>query len=111
MKFEPLVFYENTNLKVSNFYLKKFEAIFSLLRRKHSKEVILNALYDLIKSNYSIKIIKMIFEKISHLIKKVFLPSKNRILNRNHSIAYGEKFEDNKNSFDLIKPIVYSNSF
>jgi hypothetical protein len=56
----------------------------------------------------------MIFEKISHLIKKVFLPEKNKFFNLRNTISFGnEKIEENnKNSFDLIIPnVIYKNYF
>jgi len=77
-----------------------------LLRRKYSKEVILNSIYDLIRSNYSIKIIKLIFEKISKLIHKVFLPIKSGNSLRN-TISFGERIDELKNSFDLSFPKVF----
>ena len=50
----------------------------------------------------------MIFEKISHLIKKVFLPEKNKFFSLRNTISFGnEKIEENnKNSVDLIIPNV-----
>jgi len=78
-----------------------------LLRRKHSKEVILNSIFDLIKSNYSIKIIKLIFEKIAKLIHKVFLPIKSGGSLRN-TISFTDRVEELKNSFDLSFPKVIS---
>ena len=79
-----------------------------MLRRKHSKEVILNSVYELIKNNYSIKIIKLIFDKIAKLIHKVFLPLKsNKTLNNyRNTISFGEKVEELKNSYDLVVPKV-----
>ena len=69
--FDPLIYYEYAD--------SKFDALINLTRRKHSKEVIINGLYEMIKSNKDIKLIKQIFECIVKQIVKNHLKSSNSI--------------------------------
>lgn len=96
--FDPLIYYENIQIK--------YEAIFNSLRRKNSKEVILKALYDMIKSGYSVKILKIIFNKIvKHLHKNLY--NKKTVLSRYSSGMIGDNDQiDKKNSYELINPKV-----
>ena len=48
----------------------KYEALINLTRRRHSKEVIINGLYEMIKSNKDIKLIRQIFKSIQINKKK-----------------------------------------
>ena len=69
--FDPLIYYEYAD--------SKFDALINLTRRKHSKEVIINGLYEMIKRNKDIKLIKQIFECIVKQIVKNHLKSSNSI--------------------------------
>ena len=60
--FDPLIYY--------NYATSKFDALINLNRRKHSKEVIINGLYEMIKTNKDIKLIKQIFNCIVKQIVK-----------------------------------------
>ena len=57
----------------------KYEALINLTRRKHSKEVIINGLYEMIKSNRDIKLIRQIFKCIVKQIVKNHLKHSNSI--------------------------------
>ena len=89
----------------------KYKAIYNLLRRKNSKETILRALYDLIKSKYSIKILISLFNII---IKRLYKSNnKKRKSVQNHEINSLIDSSNNKNnnsdlfSFELLNPKVY----
>ena len=69
--FDTLIYYEYAD--------SKFDALINLTRRKHSKEVIINGLYEMIKSNKDIKLIKQIFKCIVKQIVKNHLKSNNSI--------------------------------
>ena len=69
--FDTLIYYE--------FADSKFEALINLTRRKHSKEVIINGLYEMIKSNKDIKLIRQIFKCIVKQIVKNHLKHNNSI--------------------------------
>ena len=69
--FDTLIYYE--------FADSKYEALINLTRRKHSKEVIINGLYEMIKSNKDIKLIRQIFKCIVKQIVKNHLKHNNSI--------------------------------
>ena len=69
--FDTLIYYEYES--------SKFEALINLTRRKHSKEVIINGLYEMIKSNRDIKLIRQIFKCIVKQIVKNHLKHNNSI--------------------------------
>ena len=69
--FDTLIYYE--------FADSKYEALVNLTRRKHSKEVIINGLYEMIKSNKDIKLIRQIFKCIVKQIVKNHLKHNNSI--------------------------------
>ena len=69
--FDTLIYYEYAD--------SKFEALINLTRRKHSKEVIINGLYEMIKSNRDIKLIRQIFKCIVKQIVKNHLKHSNSI--------------------------------
>ena len=69
--FDTLLYYEYAD--------SKYDALINLTRRKHSKEVIINGLYEMIKSNKDIKLIKQIFKCIVKQIVKNHLKSSNSI--------------------------------
>jgi hypothetical protein len=80
--------------------------VFNLIRRKNSKDVIIHALFEMIRSNYSIKILKIIFNKIvKHLQKNLY---NKKALARGSSMIVGNDavHEDKKNSYDLTNPQV-----
>ena len=60
--FDPLIYY--------TYCYSKFDALVNLTRRKHSKEVIINGLYEMIKSKKDIKLIRQIFKSIVKQIIK-----------------------------------------
>ena len=60
--FDPLIYY--------TYSYSKFDALVNLTRRKHSKEVIINGLYEMIKSKKDIKLIRQIFKSIVKQIIK-----------------------------------------
>ena len=57
----------------------KYEALVNLTRRRHSKEVIINGLYEMIKSNKDIKLIRQIFKCIVKQIIKNHLKNSSSI--------------------------------
>jgi len=57
----------------------KYEALINLTRRRHSKEVIINGLYEMIKSNKDIKLIRQIFKCIVKQIIKNHLKNSSSI--------------------------------
>ena len=86
--------------------------MFNLIRRKNSKETILNGLFELIKSNYSIKILKIIFNKIVRRLYKTIYDQKNLSNDSNQLLSGDILLMANKNnssqpnSCDLINPKV-----
>ena len=56
ISFDPLIYYDNC--------VSKYDALINLTSRKHSREVIINGIYDMVKSNRDIKLIKQIFKSI-----------------------------------------------
>ena len=60
--FDPLIYY--------TYCYSKFDALVNLTRRKDSKEVIINGLYEMIKSKKDIKLIRQIFKSIVKQIIK-----------------------------------------
>ena len=60
--FDPSIYYDYSD--------SKYDALVNLTRRKHSKEVIINGLYEMIKSNKDIKLIRQIFKSIVKQIIK-----------------------------------------
>lgn len=91
--FDPMIYYENTGVK--------YEAVFNLIRRKHSKDVIIHAMHEMIKSNYSVKIIKVIFNKIVKQLHKNLFNNKNMLGNRIIQTQNTHDFEERRNSYDL----------
>ena len=77
--FDTVIYYEYAD--------SKFEALINLTRRRHSKEVIINGLYEMIKSNKDIKLIKQIFKCIVKQIVKNHLKNSNAVKMN----AYAEK--------------------
>ena len=69
--FEPQIYY--------TYCYSKFDALVNLTRRKHSKEVIINGLYEMIKSNKDIKLIRQIFKSIVKQIVKNHLKNNRAI--------------------------------
>ena len=69
--FDAVIYYEYAD--------SKFEALINLTRRRHSKEVIINGLYEMIKSNKDIKLIRQIFKCIVKQIVKNHLKNSNAI--------------------------------
>ena len=69
--FDTLLYYEYAD--------SKYEALINLTRRKHSKEVIINGLYEMIKSNKDIKLIRQIFKCIVKQIVKNHLKNNNAV--------------------------------
>ncbi len=82
--------------------------MFNLIRRKNSKDVIIYSLYEMIKSNFSIKILKLIFNKIAKQLGKNFYNRKT--FRATSSITNDILAADNdalkKNSYDLTNPQV-----
>jgi hypothetical protein len=91
--FEPLIYYENVSIK--------YEAVFTLIRRKNSKDVIIHALYEMIKASYSIKILKIIFNKI---VKQLHKNLYNKSIIGNFGNLTSNETEEKKNSFELLNP-------
>ena len=56
--FDPMIYYDNAS--------SKYEALLNLTRRKNSKEVIMHGLYELVKSNKNVRLIKEIFASIAN---------------------------------------------
>lgn len=74
--------------------------MFNLIRRKNSKEVILNSLYDLIKSKYSVKTINIIYQKIvTNLYKTLYDKSLQEFNNSIENLS--------KNSSEIVNPRQY----
>ena len=69
--FDPLIYYTYSD--------SKFDALVNLTRRKHSKEVIINGLYEMIKSKKDIKLIRQIFKSIVKQIIKNHLKNNRAI--------------------------------
>ena len=80
--FDTLIYYEYAD--------SKFEALINLTRRKHSKEVIINGLYEMIKSNRDIKLIRQIFKCIVKQIVKNHMKHNNSIRLTAHNEKKGE---------------------
>ena len=66
--FDTLIYYEYAD--------SKYEALVNLTRRKYSKEVIINGLYEMFKSNKDSKLIRQIFKCIVKQIVKNLKHSK-----------------------------------
>ena len=69
--FDPLIYYTYSD--------SKFEALVNLTRRKHSKEVVINGIYEMIKSKKDIKLIRQIFKSIVKQIVKNHLKNSRAI--------------------------------
>ena len=69
--FDPLIYYTYSD--------SKFDALVNLTRRKHSKEVVINGIYEMIKSNKDIKLIRQIFKNIVKQIIKNHLKNSRAI--------------------------------
>ena len=69
--FDTLLYYEYAD--------SKYIALINLTRRKHSKEVIINGLYEMIKSNKDIELIRQIFKCIVKQIVKNHLKNNNAV--------------------------------
>ena len=69
--FDPQIYY--------TYCYSKFDALVNLTRRKHSKEVIINGLIEMIKSNKDIKLIRQIFKSIVKQIVKNHLKNNRAI--------------------------------
>ena len=69
--FDPLIYYTYSD--------SKFDALINLTRRKHSKEVIINGLYEMIKSGKDIKLLRQIFKCIVKQIIKNHLKNNRAI--------------------------------
>ena len=69
--FDPFIYYIYSD--------SKFDALVNLTRRKHSKEVIINGLYEMIKSKRDIKLIRQIFKSIVKQIIKNHLKNNRAI--------------------------------
>ena len=69
--FDPLIYYLYSD--------SKFDALVNLTRRKHSKEVIINGLYEMIKSGKDIKLLRLIFKCIVKQIVKNHLKNNKAI--------------------------------
>ena len=85
--FDPLIYYTYSD--------SKFDALINLTRRKHSKEVIINGLYEMIKSKKDIKLIRQIFKSIVKQIIKNHLKN-NRAIRLN-------KFTEQKSEMLMSK--------
>lgn len=66
MYFDPNVFYEYSPIE--------YQAIFHLIRRKDSKNAVINGIFDLIKKKNSVKIIKLIFSRLVSDYKLLLKP-------------------------------------
>ena len=84
--------------------------MFNLIRRKNSKDVIIYALFEMIKSKYSIKILKLIFNKIVKQLHKNFYNNKKMLRGTSVMINDGsgtnESDSNKKNSYELTNPQV-----
>jgi hypothetical protein len=80
--FDAVIYYEYAD--------SKFEALINLTRRRHSKEVIINGLYEMIKSNKDIKLIRQIFKCIAKQIVKNHLKNSNAIKMNAYTEQRGE---------------------
>jgi hypothetical protein len=80
--FDAVIYYEYAD--------SKFEALINLTRRRHSKEVIINGLYEMIKSNKDIKLIRQIFKCIAKQIVKNHLKNSNAIKMNAYTEKRGE---------------------
>jgi hypothetical protein len=60
--FDPQIYYETSSTK--------YEAVFNLIRRQNAREVIIQALFKMIESNFSFKVMKVIFNKIVKTLQK-----------------------------------------
>jgi hypothetical protein len=84
--------------------------VFNLIRRKNSKDVIIYALFEMIKSKYSIKILKLIFNKIVKQLHKNFYNNKKMLRGTSVMITDGSVTNDTdsnkKNSYELTNPHV-----
>ena len=89
--FDTLIYYEYES--------SKFEALINLTRRKHSKEVIINGLYEMIKSNKNIKLIRQIFKCIVKQIVKNHLKHNNSIKLNPITEKKGEQLMNQLESF------------
>ena len=69
--FDPLIYYTYAD--------SKFDALVNLTRRKHSKEVLINGLYEMIKSQKEIKLLRQIFKSIVKQIIKNHLKNNRAI--------------------------------
>jgi hypothetical protein len=87
--------------------------VFNLIRRKNSKDVIIYALFEMIKSNYSIKILKLIFNKIVKQLHKNFYNNKKLFRGSSVMITDGlgtnENDSNKRNSYELTNPQVKYN--
>ncbi len=99
--FDPCVYYENSDVKVRLLLLpSQYECVFNLIRRKNSKDVILNSLFDLIKFKYSVETINVIYQKIvTNLYKTLYDKSLQKF---NYSIE-----NLSKNSNEIVNPRQY----
>jgi hypothetical protein len=89
--FDTLLYYEYAD--------SKYDALINLTRRKHSKEVIINGLYEMIKSNKDIKLIKQIFKCIVKQIVKNHLKNSNSIKLNPNTEKKGELLMSQLESF------------
>ena len=82
--------------------------MFNLIRRKNSKDVIIYSLYEMIKSNYSIKILKLVFNKIAKQLGKNFYNKKNfrGSTTITNDLLVTENETGKKNSYELTNPQV-----
>ena len=80
--FDTVIYYEYAD--------SKYEALINLTRRRHSKEVIINGLYEMIKSNKDIKLIRQIFKCIVKQIVKNHLKNSNAVKMNAHAEKRGE---------------------
>ena len=102
--FDTLIYY--------NYADSKYEALTNLTRRKHSKEVIINGLYEMIKSNKDIKLIRQIFKCIVKQIVKNHLKNSNTIkmnaLNEKKSEMLMNQLETFREPSELPIPFQYT---
>ena len=77
----------------------KYEALVNLTRRRHSKEVIINGLYEMIKSNKDIKLIRQIFKCIVKQIVKNHLKNSNSIKMNSYTEKKGEQLMNQLETF------------
>ena len=69
--FDPLIYYTYSD--------SKYDALVNLTRRKHSKEVVINGIYEMIKSGKDIKLIRELFKSIVKQIIKNHLKNNRAI--------------------------------